>query len=170
MKKIFEHAPFYFLYSVGATYLGLLVMVLLNIPVSFLSQNESLRNLIRSVLMEIAICAALFVLFRIAGEKQTKKNEIDAGAQALPVILAQAANLLLHTVFMKTLPGSLTGVYFTAFLYGESGIGTHKTTVFLVMLAYAAPNILFCLLGYVSGAKKRIKGRAALTGSQSPQN
>ena len=49
MKKILAHLPIYFIYVVGASYLGLLGLVILNIPIKFITSNEALQNMIFSV-------------------------------------------------------------------------------------------------------------------------
>ena len=166
MKKLFEHAPIFFLYIVGATYLGLLALFILNIPVGFVTQNESVRNLIRSVIMQTGCCTAVFVLFRRAGNKYTSDNVVRLKEELPSMTLASAANLIVHSVLCRFLPGALTAVYFVMIRY-ETTVSEHLGLVFLVLLVCAALNIVFAALGFISGAKKRIEERAALTGGRS---
>ncbi|MBR5366081.1 MAG: hypothetical protein IK132_07560 [Clostridia bacterium] len=167
MKKILEHLPIYFIYVVAASYLGLLVMVILNIPVKFITANEAVRSLLFSLTMELAACAALFVLFRVAGNKYSRDNIVRIGEELPVMILAQVGNILLNIVFRLKLPGSLHVKYFINFLNSETVIdawSAHKTAVLLLYLLFSAIGLIFCILGYISGAKKRIAERAELTG------
>ena len=167
MKKILEHFPIYFIYVVAASYLGLLVMAILNIPIKFITANEAVRSLLFSLTMVLVACVALFILFRVAGNKNTRGNAVRLGEEIPAMILAQACNILLNILFRLKLPGSLHVTYFIHFLNGETVIdvwATHKTAVLLLYLLFSAIGLVFCILGYISGAKKRIAERAELTG------
>ena len=166
MKKLFEHAPIYFLYIVGSTYLGLLAVVILNIPLKFVTNDENVRNLMWSLLMQVGCCIALFFLFRAAGNKYAKGNDVRLKEELPSMILASSVNLIFHFALCKTLPGALTAVYFVNSV-GNENAGENLGLIFLVLLVCAVLNVVFAALGYVSGAKARIRERASLTGGKS---
>ena len=167
MKKLLSNFPIYFVYVVAASYLGLLVMVVFNVPIKFITANEALRSLLFSLTMELVSCVALFVLFRVAGNKYTRDNAIRIREELPAMILAQIGNILLNIIFQMKLPGSLHVKYFIDFLEGETVLdvwATHKGAVLLWFSVFSAIGLVFCILGYISGAKKRIAERAELTG------
>ncbi len=175
MKKVIDHFPIYFLYVVAASYIGVLYMVILNIPIKFITPNEATRDLLLSLTMELAACVALFILFRIAGNKYTRTDAVRLGEELPAMILAQVCNILLNIVFRLNLPGSLNVTYFVEFLNGgtislHDVWAFHKPSVLLSYLVFSAIGLVFCVLGYISGAKKRIAERFALTGDHAETN
>ncbi|MBR5364970.1 MAG: hypothetical protein IK132_01875 [Clostridia bacterium] len=113
---------------------------------------------------------ALFILFRVSGNKNTQSNSIHLGEEIPTMILAQGGNILLNIIFRLNLPGALHIKYFINYLNGEVVIdfwATHKAEVLLSFLTFSAIGFVFCIIGYISGAKTRIAERAALTGGHS---
>ena len=159
-------------YAVGASYLGLLGLLVLNIIIKFITSNEAVQNFMFSIANELVACVALFILFRIAGNKNTRGNAIRIGEEIPAIILAQVCNLLLNVIFRLTLPGALHVVYFVDFLNNRTITvadvwSAHKTEALLLYLLFSAAGGVFSVLGYISGAKKRIAERAVLTGERS---
>ena len=172
MKKYFAHLPIYLAYAVGASYLGLLGLLILNIIIKFVTSNETIQNLAFSLTMELAACAALFILFRIAGNKNTGGSTVRIGEEIPAMILAQVLNILLNTVFRLKLPGALHVVYFVDFLNDRTITiadvwSAHRTEALLLYILFSAVGLVSCVLGYISGAKKRIAEREKLTGERS---
>ncbi len=159
----------YFINVTASAYIGLLIMCIAHFIVSFISYDDAVRSISSSVISDIGALIFLYISFTKWGYDDNKKDGKLIDGRTV-VFMSRACGLyMLLTIIFQYYTAAATNVCAVAtVMVGNPNLDirymalNHKGYMFLSLLIQTIPYIPAMMLGYIKGARKRVKSRCQL--------